>query len=342
MRKYLLPESGNFYKANLHTHSTVSDGKLTPEELKREYMARGYSIVAYTDHEIIVPHPELKDENFLPITGYEIAINDTSRWRRFQRTFHINVLCPEIERNISRTFCEKNASDKEHIRVRITDEMRKVGTKGREYSKEFVQKIIDMATEEGCLVTHNHPNWSLNGGRDYIGLSGFFGVEWMNTEANSSGFIDTMQPMYDYWREGEKMCYPLATDDCHSIRSLGKSFVMVKSKDLSYENVFSALKRGNFYSSTGPMINELYVEDGTVHMKLENAVTVYLSADHRLTMKVGDGQEELKEAVFSLDMYKENCENIHLDDHSWIRFDVIDKDGNYARTRAYFLEELQV
>ena len=34
MRKYLLPENGNFYKANLHCHTDVSDGAKTPEEVK--------------------------------------------------------------------------------------------------------------------------------------------------------------------------------------------------------------------------------------------------------------------------------------------------------------------
>ena len=28
MRKYLLPETGNFYKSNLHCHTTMSDGKI--------------------------------------------------------------------------------------------------------------------------------------------------------------------------------------------------------------------------------------------------------------------------------------------------------------------------
>ena len=28
MRKYLLPENGNFYKANLHCHTTVTDGEI--------------------------------------------------------------------------------------------------------------------------------------------------------------------------------------------------------------------------------------------------------------------------------------------------------------------------
>ncbi len=59
MKKYLLPENGSFYKANLHCHSTVSDAKLTPEEIKKAYMEHGYSIVAYTDHDVLVPHNDL-------------------------------------------------------------------------------------------------------------------------------------------------------------------------------------------------------------------------------------------------------------------------------------------
>lgn len=38
MKKYLIPNEGKFYKANLHMHTTVSDGKMTPEEVKEEYM----------------------------------------------------------------------------------------------------------------------------------------------------------------------------------------------------------------------------------------------------------------------------------------------------------------
>ena len=37
MKKYLLPKSGNFYKANMHCHTTLSDGKKTPEEVKALY-----------------------------------------------------------------------------------------------------------------------------------------------------------------------------------------------------------------------------------------------------------------------------------------------------------------
>ena len=76
MKKYLLPESGNFYKANLHCHSTYSDGQLTPAELKEIYKEKGYSIIAYTDHNIMIDHSYLADEDFLPLIGYEMDVNE--------------------------------------------------------------------------------------------------------------------------------------------------------------------------------------------------------------------------------------------------------------------------
>ena len=66
MKKNLLPQVPQYFKANLHTHTTISDGKLTPEEVKAAYMERGYQIVAFTDHEVCVPHPELAEEASFP------------------------------------------------------------------------------------------------------------------------------------------------------------------------------------------------------------------------------------------------------------------------------------
>ena len=72
MKKYLLPETGEFYKANLHCHSTVSDGKWTPERIKEEYTKRGYSVIAYTDHNVLLDHQDLTDDNFVALNGVEI------------------------------------------------------------------------------------------------------------------------------------------------------------------------------------------------------------------------------------------------------------------------------
>ena len=45
MKDYdFFPGEGKFYKANLHCHTVISDGKLTKEQIREEYRKRGYSI----------------------------------------------------------------------------------------------------------------------------------------------------------------------------------------------------------------------------------------------------------------------------------------------------------
>ena len=86
MKKYLLPKDGRFYKANLHCHTNYSDGTMTPQQVKEHYMAHGYSIVAYTDHHIMVPHMELRDADFLPLIGVELNVDEdfiTERRNRY-------------------------------------------------------------------------------------------------------------------------------------------------------------------------------------------------------------------------------------------------------------------
>ena len=41
MKKVLLDSTRNWYKANLHGHSTESDGILTPEKVKKAYKEQG-------------------------------------------------------------------------------------------------------------------------------------------------------------------------------------------------------------------------------------------------------------------------------------------------------------
>ena len=94
MKKYLLPEKGNYYKAELHIHTTVSDGTNTPEELKKLHKEQGYSIIAITDHDILLPHNELTDENFLAITAAEWKVyeSDGLSWAHGGwKAYHINV-----------------------------------------------------------------------------------------------------------------------------------------------------------------------------------------------------------------------------------------------------------
>ena len=104
MRRYLLPHEGRFYKANLHCHSTISDGKWTPEEIKENYKNHGYSIVAYTDHDVFVTHNELADESFLPLNGYELAFAQEKIEGKSSKTCHGCFVSLEKELKTKRIF----------------------------------------------------------------------------------------------------------------------------------------------------------------------------------------------------------------------------------------------
>ena len=74
MKKILISSTKKQYKANLHCHSTLSDGKLTPEALKEMYKSHGYDILAITDHSHPYSHTAMSDSDFLMLTGYEAYI----------------------------------------------------------------------------------------------------------------------------------------------------------------------------------------------------------------------------------------------------------------------------
>ena len=46
--------NGNWYKGNLHSHTTVSDGKMTPEQSVEVYKEHGYNFLALSEHEMCI------------------------------------------------------------------------------------------------------------------------------------------------------------------------------------------------------------------------------------------------------------------------------------------------
>lgn len=343
MKKYLLPKTGKFYKANMHSHTTCSDGKVTPEDLKAQYKAAGYSIVAFTDHEIMLPHPELSDEEFLPITGVEIAIDD-GKWSPFTKTYHINIYSPELKRCATRAYFYGEVWG--NAKNYMTDEMIIPGQRSRNYSVEFAQWIIDSANEEGCLVCLNHPIWSLQTKDDYSSLKGLWGVEWYNTgcvESPRGHYTDSVEPIVELLREGERRVYPIAADDCHSTADFFGGWLWVKAASLDYDTVFKALKKGNFYSSNGPTIKSLSLEGTTVSIKTSAAKTICVISNHRWARREkADGKRMLSGASFDLKSLIENSKAAPEGEAVWFRLEVTDKEGNKALTRAYFLDELRL
>ena len=340
MRKYLLPEGGKFYKANLHMHTNVSDGRMTPEETKQAFLDKGYSVVAFTDHEVMVPHPELQDENFLPITATEVNVDtETAKGLSFSYkiTYHLNLYSPDPGRTDFPCFGANRPWGNARSFI-LPEQADKVAV--RPYDIDAVNKLIADANKEGMLVSYNHPVWSLQNKDDYSGIKGFFGVEWHNTGCVRVGMPDSIKPIEDLIAEGERKCYPLATDDCHGLQDVGGGWVMVKARELEYETVFNALDDGEFYSSNGPEIKELYVEDGVLVVKTSPVKKIVATTGHRPTLRKNATEGELiTEASFSLEGFTTNVANAPEGVCPYVRIDLTDEHGGRAYSRAYFADE---
>lgn len=85
------------FKANLHSHSNLSDGRLTPEAMAEAYRAQGYSVLAITDHEAPYDHSRLDTPDFLLLTGYEAYIRPSADCQLdpYGPEIHLNLLARE-------------------------------------------------------------------------------------------------------------------------------------------------------------------------------------------------------------------------------------------------------
>ena len=184
-------------------------------------------------------------------------------------------------------------------------------------------------------------NWSLQNYKDYAGLRGVWGVEFYNTGCARAGYPDTMQPIDDLLQQGERV-FPLAADDAHAgkdtLHDCFGGFVMVKAEKLAYKTVMEALEKGDFYASSGPAIEELYLEDGVLHLKTSPAAKVEVITERRSRWcRRGEGLTEL---TFDLSDYiKTSREVSEKRAPSYFRITVTDASGETAQSRAYFEEE---
>lgn len=337
MKRHLIPESGRFYKANMHMHTTVSDGVGSPEEIKKAYMDAGYSIVAYSDHEVLVEHNDLTDENFLAITSFEKTINkSTEKTYSHMTTAHLNFFAKDPN-NISLSVLNPETAWG-NAKNYITEEMKKFAYKA-EYSAEGLNDVIKRANDEGFLVTLNHPVWSLENYDDYKDLKGLWGIEVYNTASDLEGYPDTVQPFEDLLRKGERL-YPLCTDDAHKPYDRFGGFIMIKADKLEYKTIMAALEKGDFYASTGPSIYDIAVEDNILSVKCSDAVTVSFITDRRRNQqKTWDGETTMTEATFDMTKFLED--SVLTDTPApYFRIAVKDKSGRIAYSRAYFLDEI--
>ena len=340
MKKALLTSEKNFYKANLHCHTNISDGSLAPQEIKAEYTSRGYSVVAYTDHDLFIPHHELTDEKFLALSGFEMEFNENNLYpgKANIKTCHICAISLDREKELQPLFGAKYAyigNAAKHI-----DEIKRdksLPDYERNYSGKDISYVMKTLRENGFFVTYNHPEWSRESYPEYMSYHGMHAFEIMNGDCLSMGYEDYNPRVYDDILSGGERIFCIGADDNHNKHRKGTrrwdsgiAFTVINAEKLEYKTVTDALVRGDFYASRAPEIHELTYEDGKIAVKTSPADRITCSFDIR------------KALIDFADPTPLTCAEFTVPEGAgWFRITVTDEKGRHACTRAYFLDELE-
>lgn len=338
--KHLLPKVPQYYKAALHVHTTISDGRLTPEEVKAAYRERGFQIVAFTDHEVCIAHPELADKDFLPLTAYELAFNPRGEEKFLRKTYHLCFIAKDPANRwqvYDPTYIVGNSG-------KYADQVVGDGFEPRDYSLEQVNDTIARANAHGFLVAYNHPTWSLQDYTDYAGLKGLWAMEVYNNHCLRVGFDDNNSHVYQDLLNLGNHLYPLATDDFHRLETpdwMGGGWVMAGAEKLEYGSVIDALEAGNFYASNGPGIHSLTLDGSILRFDCTDAQSVMLFTHSRHAKEwKAEAGTPLRSGTFDLTPWLNYWKEHGQEDKAFIRLVVIGPDGKRAYTRAYWYNEL--
>lgn len=216
----ILENRGNWYKGNMHMHTTVSDGVLEPKDAVEVYRNAGYDFVSVTDHRktshlwqgedfLILPGCEFDTGNALAVPVYHIlgigmncAMDDiyhpdeaeqkiVEREQRFEKEYHYNSA----------------GSMQQKIYMPGTGRVI-IGADGKEYPYPYKgaplgtarsgvyagggsgtpmryhphpQAVIDAIRDAGGLPILAHPAWSVMTPGEMLELHGFAAAEIYNS-----------------------------------------------------------------------------------------------------------------------------------------------------------------
>ncbi len=233
---------GRFWKGNLHTHSTRSDGTTPPQEVCRLYEQSGYDFIALTDHFLeqygfpVTDTRPFRSEAFTTIIGAELhsgAIENGSPW---------HIVAAGLPLDFAPTAPEESGA-----------------------------QLAARAMQAGAFVGIAHPHWYTLTAADVDALGPAHAVEVFNGVAADANDRAESWHILDVLLDRRQRYFAYAADDAHltdNYHDFRRGWVHVKAEALSPDALLTALKAGAFYSSTGPEIYDIDLTPGqrlTVH-----------------------------------------------------------------------------
>lgn len=292
---------GRFWRGNLHTHSTRSDGARTPEQVCDLYRLNGYDFLALTDHFI---------------EGYDFPMTDT---RPFRTDSFTTLIGAELHTG------KTELGDNWHI-LAVGLPLDFAPPPASETGPQIAQRALDA----GAYVAAAHPQWFTLTEADVLSLGDIHAIETYNAGCAEGNDRADSWYMLDVLLARGYRYNACATDDAHirpdEADSL-RAWVQVKAESLDPDALLDSLKRGWYYSSTGPLIHDVTVTDEEIIVRCSPVERIFITG--RLAHGLHHHGLDITEVRWPRSNFRS----------SYARVTIRDDRGGRAWTNPFWLDE---
>lgn len=291
--------AGRWYKANLHTHSTMSDGPLSPAQRVEQYAAAGYSVLALTDHRKTQDITGLGNRKILVLSGIEVhpVCHEPKGWWHFTGLGVPRDLVftdPPVDANV----------------------------------------CIAELRAAGAAVVLAHPAWCGQEFANFQHLQGLDAIEVWNSTCDTAGRPSSESEWADALDHGWRIP-AVAVDDCHHAwtEDVAEGWTWLKMTSLTEHAVIEAIRRGACYASCGPMIHDFRVADGRLRLRCSPAAKI------QFVSTPGRGVRRRAEPGKRITRFAVDLEHLADWPWDYVRAVVTDEQGRKAWTGPLFPKE---
>ena len=313
-----------YWKGNLHTHSLWSDGDDFPEMIADWYKRHGYQFLALTEHNTLADGEKWVDaeKNAVRKTAVEkYRTRFGANWieqREVNKTVEVR-LKPQAEyRSLledagkfllvpAEEITHKYAKAPVHINaINLRDAIKPIdGPNVGETIRVNLGMVADQRKRTGwrTIAFLNHPNFGWGVRAEEMLFADdlrFFEVFNGHPGVRNNGDADhaSCERLWDIVNaiRVAKLDLPpvrgLATDDAHGYHAWGvgkvnpgRGWVMVRAPHLSSEAIVAGLEAGDFYASTGVLLDDVRRDGDELKLTIRGEPGVTYRTEFIATMK---------------------------------------------------------